>query len=97
MRSERKKEGLDALRSVEKVSGEIIEVYVGVGYPLPTAAPPHKVKLNRGSLVRLLCGDPGFSGNFDWKPLISGHFPKTKAGAIASQVDTPPLYVSLYS
>ncbi|MFB0862861.1 hypothetical protein, partial [Paenibacillus oleatilyticus] len=35
-------------------------------------------------------------GKFDWKPLTSGHFPKTKAAAIASPVDTPPPYVSLF-
>ncbi|KPV57432.1 hypothetical protein QJ48_22095 [Paenibacillus sp. A3] len=35
-------------------------------------------------------------GKFDWKPLSSGHFPKTKAAAIASPVDTPPLYASLF-
>ncbi len=35
-------------------------------------------------------------GKFLLKPLISGHFPKTKAAAIASPVDTPPPYVSLF-
>ena len=82
------------------LDGELVEKwdyrgYEGAGYPLPTAAPPHKVKLNQGSLVRVLCGDPGSSGNFYWKPLISGHFPKTKADASLLQW-IPHLRLHLY-
>ncbi|KEQ23226.1 hypothetical protein ET33_17880 [Paenibacillus tyrfis] len=67
-----------------------IDVTRGWGYTLPVAAPPRKVKVIQGSSIRILCGDPESTGNFDLKLLSSGYFLWTKANANAPPVHTPP-------
>ena len=61
----------DGSELVEKVVRRDYRGNEGVGYLLPTATSPRKVKLNQGSLVRVLCGDPGSSGNLIGSRLIA--------------------------